>query len=212
MVRLKLLICDDHALFREGLRYVLREMEPGVLLEEAVDAEEALARVGEVRDLDLVLLDLALPGRPGLEALRELRERHPDVPVAIVSAENDPDVVRRALRAGACGFIPKSSTGSVLRQALQLILAGEVYVPPAILEAPEPRRAVSARELTDRQREVLALVARGLTNQEIADVLGIAAGTVKNHVAAILERLEISNRTEAAFVLHELRDDSDSDD
>jgi DNA-binding NarL/FixJ family response regulator len=209
---LKLLICDDHALFREGLRYVLQEMEPGAVFEEAVDAEEALARAGKARDLDLVLLDLELPGRPGLEALRELRARHPELPVAIVSAENDPEVVRRVLRAGACGFIPKSSTGSVLRQALQLILAGEVYVPPAILEAPEPRRAASARELTDRQQQVLALVARGLTNQEIAGVLGIAAGTVKNHVAAILERLDISNRTEAAFVLRELQDGSGSED
>jgi DNA-binding NarL/FixJ family response regulator len=209
---LKLLICDDHALFREGLRYVLQEMEPGAVFEEAVDAEQALARAGAVRDLDLVLLDLELPGRPGLEALSELRARHPEVPVAIVSAENDPEVVRRALRAGACGFIPKSSTGSVLRQALQLILAGEVYVPPAILEAPAPRRAVDARELTGRQRQVLALVARGLTNQEIAGVLGIAAGTVKNHVAAILERLDISNRTEAAFLLRELQDGSGSED
>ena len=182
---------------------MLQEMEPGAVCEEAVDAEEALARVDTVRDLDLVLLDLEPPGRPGLEALSELRARHPEIPVAIVSAENDPEVVRRALRAGACGFIPKSSTGSVLRQALQLILAGEVYVPPAILEAPEPRRAVGARELTGRQRQVLALVARGLTNQEIGDVLGIGGGTVKSHVAAILRALEVANRTEAVLALVE---------
>lgn len=206
---MKLLICDDHALFREGLRYVVREMDPEASLEEAVNAEEALARVGQARDLDLVLLDLKLPGRPGLEALRELRERYPEVPVAIVSAEQDPAVVRRALEAGACGFIPKSSTGAVLRQALQLIFSGGRYIPPEALAAPEARadrRRAMARELTGRQREVLALMARGLTNREIAGVLKIAEGTVKNHVAAILERLEISNRTEAAFLLREFEE------
>jgi DNA-binding NarL/FixJ family response regulator len=214
---LRLLICDDHALFREGLQYVLRGLAPEAVLEEAGDADGALARVGRTRDLDLVLLDLELPGRSGLDALRELRERYPEVPVAIVSAHANPDVVKRALLAGACGFIPKSSTGSVLRQALELIFSGGIYVPPEILDAPageagaaSERRRDHARQLTDRQRQVLALLARGLTNREIAGQLHIAEGTVKNHVAAILERLEISNRTEAAYVVRELEDDDHS--
>jgi DNA-binding NarL/FixJ family response regulator len=202
----KLLICDDHALFREGLRYVLRELEPEPLLEEASGADELLARVEQARDLDLVLLDLELPDRPGLDALRELRRRFPEVPVAILSAEHDPRVIRRALSGGACGFIPKASSGADLREALLRILAGEVYVPRDALPAPALPDASPLRDLTERQREVLPLMARGLTNREIANVLGIAEGTVKNHVAAILERLEITNRTEAAFLLGE-RDD-----
>jgi DNA-binding NarL/FixJ family response regulator len=202
----KLLICDDHALFREGLRYVLRELEPEPLLEEASEARELLACVERARDLDLVLLDLELPDRSGLDALRELRRRFPEVPVAILSAEHDPRVIERALADGACGFIPKASSGADLREALLRILAGEVYVPHDALLAPALPAASPLRDLTERQREVLPLMARGLTNREIANVLGIAEGTVKNHVAAILERLEIANRTEAAFLLGE-RDD-----
>jgi len=203
---LRLLICDDHALFREGLRFVLRELEPEPLLEEAGGADELLARVERARDLDLVLLDLELPDRSGLDALRELRRRFPEVPVAILSAEHDPRVIERALAGGACGFIPKSTSGAELRGALLRILAGEIYVPYDALPAPALPVASPLRDLTERQREVLPLMARGLTNREIASVLGIAEGTVKNHVAAILERLEIANRTEAAFLLGE-RDD-----
>jgi DNA-binding NarL/FixJ family response regulator len=202
----KLLICDDHALFREGLRYVLGELEPEPLLEEASGAGELLAHVERARDLDLVLLDLELPDRSGLDALRELRRRFPEVPVAILSAEHDPRVIERALAGGACGFIPKASSGADLREALLRILAGEVYVPPDALPVPALPATSPLRDLTERQREVLPLMARGLTNREIANVLGIAEGTVKNHVAAILERLEIANRTEAAFLLGE-RDD-----
>jgi DNA-binding NarL/FixJ family response regulator len=197
----KLLICDDHALFREGLRYVLRELDPEPLLEEASGADELLARVERARDLDLVLLDLELPDRSGLDALRELRRRFPEVPVAILSAEHDSRVIERALAAGACGFIPKASSGADLRAALLRILAGDVYVPDEMLAAPALPAASPLRDLTERQREVLPLLARGLTNREIAHVLGVAEGTVKNHVAAILERLDITNRTEAAFLL-----------
>lgn len=206
---MKLLICDDHALFREGLEYVLAEMEPRPLLDAVANAEDALARVAETRDFNLVLLDLSLPGRSGLDALRELRLRHPDIPVAIVSAEQDPHVIQRALSAGACGFIPKAHSGEELRHALTRILAGDVYVPQEILDQPAVGQGAGdprVHKLTGRQRELLPLLARGLTNREIAGVLGISEATVKNHVAAIFERLEISNRTEAAFLLGELEE------
>jgi DNA-binding NarL/FixJ family response regulator len=216
---LKLLLCDDHALFREGLGFVLREIDPAAELVEAVDADGALAAASTHPDLDLVLLDLALPGRTGLSALRELRALHPELPVAIVSATDDARSVREALAAGAMGFIPKASTGALLRGALQIILAGGVYVPPAALDAAAdaaagraaaPGRRLDLSRLTPRQREVMTLVVRGLTNREIAEVLSVAEGTIKNHVAAILERLEITNRTEAAFVLSHLLDDPEA--
>ena len=209
---LKFLLCEDHPLFREGLRTVLCDLDAEAELLEAEDAETALALLPEHRDLDLVLLDLGLPGRPGLEALRELRSRYPEVPVAIVSASEEPGIVRRALAEGACGFLPKSSPPALLRQAVELILAGGEYVPAAVLDeeaapAPDPaRRKEQLAQLTDRQREVLGLLVRGLSNREIAGVLSIAEGTVKNHVAAILERLDLSNRTEAAYLLRELED------
>lgn len=209
---MKLLVCDDHALFREGLGFVLRQLDAEAEVLEAVDADQAFAQVAAQPELDLVLLDLGLPGVDGLEALRRLRAEHPEVPVAIVSASDRPEVVRAALAAGACGFIPKSSSGALLRSALQVIFAGGVYIPTELLEAQDAgvagrdaaARASAAALLTPRQQDVLRLVARGLTNREIAGVLGLSEGTVKNHVAAILERLEISNRTEAAWVVREL--------
>jgi DNA-binding NarL/FixJ family response regulator len=208
----KLLVCDDHALFREGLGYVLRELDGEARVLEAVDAEAAFELVAAHEDLDLVLLDLGLPGLGGLDALRRLRSLHPGVPVAIVSAHDRADMVRKALDAGACGFIPKSSSGALLRSALQVIFAGGVYIPATLRdgEAHAAAGPAAAAHLTPRQREVLALVGRGLTNREIAGVLGLSEGTVKNHVAAILERLEISNRTEAAYVLRDLGLDEES--
>lgn len=208
-VPMKILLCDDHALFREGLAHVLAGMDENLAVLEAGDLAEALCVIGEHDDLDLVLLDLGLPGSRGLGALRELRERCPTVSVAVVSANEDAGLVRGALAAGASGFVPKSSTGPVLRSALRLILSGGVYVPEQALDAPPSRRAGAAiggdpiAELTPRQREVADLVARGLTNKEICSVLGIAEGTVKAHVAALLETLGVSNRTEAAAVLRE---------
>jgi DNA-binding NarL/FixJ family response regulator len=206
---MKILLCDDHALFREGLAHVLAGVDDDLSVLEAGDLEEALRLIGEHDDLDLVLLDLGLPGARGLGALRELRERCPTVSVAVVSASDDASLVRGALAAGASGFVPKSSTGPVLRSALRLILSGGVYVPEQALAALPSRRSGAAAhgdplaELTPRQREVADLVARGLTNKEICSALGIAEGTVKAHVAALLETLGVSNRTEAAAVLRE---------
>jgi DNA-binding NarL/FixJ family response regulator len=212
---MKILVCDDHALFREGLRHVLRELNRRAELVEAGSADDALRLAATHADLDLVLLDLHLPGTDGRAALRAFRTRHPTLPVVIVSASEEVDDVRAALDGGASGYIPKSASGSVLRGALQLVLAGSVYVPPAVLaaagahvERPAAARRESRRDrasgLTNRQLEVLELMARGLTNKDIARVLAIAQGTVKGHIASILEILDVSNRTEAVTVMHEL--------
>jgi len=185
----KILICDDHALFREGLRGVLGELDAEARLLEAADAAAALALADSHPDLDLVLLDLQMPGMDGWAGLRRFRSRHPTLPVVILSASEDPGDVRAALGDGASGFIPKGSTGSQLVAALRLVLSGGVYVPLAALAAApagspgDGERARLRRErasqLTPRQLEVLALVARGLTNREICGVLDIAEGTVK---------------------------------
>jgi DNA-binding NarL/FixJ family response regulator len=209
-VAMKIVICDDHALFRAGLRLVLRELEGSPELLEASGAEETLRLVEAHPDLDLLLMDLEMPGMNGLEALDTLRARVPAIPVVIVSASERQADVRDALDRGAAGFIPKSSSAPVLLAALRLILSGGVYVPPLVLaatatEPPRPaamdRRGDRVAGLTPRQLEVLELMAAGRTNREICDALGIAEGTVKAHVATVLETLGVANRTEAGAVL-----------
>jgi DNA-binding NarL/FixJ family response regulator len=203
---MKILICDDHALFREGLELVLAKLDPNARLESVADAEAALARVDADPDLDLVLLDMALPGISGLDALSRLRRDHPAVPVVILCASESPADARAALDRGASGFIPKSSRGGVLLGAVRLVLGGGVYVPPLLLDAPPPppRRDPTRHGLTARQLEILRLMARGLTNADIARVLGISGATVKNHLERIYDVLDASNRTEAAMRLREL--------
>jgi DNA-binding NarL/FixJ family response regulator len=206
---LKILICDDHPVFREGLRDALVALSGRVI--EAADCASALREVDADPSIDLVLLDLAMPGADGWTAFRALRSRHPSVPVVIVSASDDPADMRRAIDQGAAGFVPKSASPEILRNALRLVLAGGVYVPAAALGAPPPaeasgapRRRARAAQLTPRQIEVLILMSRGLTNLEIASALGIAEGTVKTHARTIFEVLDVSNRTEAALVMGEL--------
>lgn len=205
---MKILVCDDHAVFRDGLRSVLSELGDSLEVLEADTGEAALACVLEHPDLDLVLLDLEMPGLGGMATLDQLRRDHPATPVAIVSAHQDAGVMRKVIDAGASGFIPKSSKRLVLASALQLILNGGIYVPPEMIAAPEEtqvaRRKRRVGELTERQREVLVLLSKGLTNREIGGVLDIALGTTKTHIAAILEALEVTNRTEASMVLRDL--------
>jgi DNA-binding NarL/FixJ family response regulator len=203
----KILVCDDHPVFREGLRDALADLSAEIV--EAADCAGALRRLEADPDIELVLLDLAMPGADGWTAFKALRSRHPTVPVVIVSASDAPADVRRALDQGASGFVPKSATLEVLRSALRLVLAGGVYVPMAALAAPAAppaaaRRAARVEQLTARQVEVLILLSRGLTNREIAGALGIAEGTVKTHVRTLFEVLDVSNRTEAALVMREL--------
>lgn len=205
---MKFLICDDHALFRDGLRFVARGLAADCELIEASGAEEALELAHSNPDLDLVLMDLQMPGLHGAEGLRRFRTTFPELPIAIVSASESAAEMRAALDGGASGFIPKSLTREAMEAAIRLVLSGGVFVPTAALASPEESRQDRRRERTDRltprQLEVLALMARGLTNREICGVLEIAENTVKTHVKAILEVLEATNRTEAAVLAREL--------
>jgi DNA-binding NarL/FixJ family response regulator len=211
----KILVCDDHALFRDGLARVLVDLDPEAELLEADSAAEALKRVAAHPELDLVLLDLQLPDADGLSVLEQVGERFPVVPVVVVSSSERPEDVRSALDKGALGFIPKSTRGEVLLGALKLVLSGGVYVPPLMMEAvsqaepshtPRERasRSDGAAALTDRQLEVLRLVGRGLTNREIGEVLGIGAATVKTHTLAIYAALDVTNRAEAVMAMRDL--------
>ncbi len=216
---LNILCCDDHDLFRDGLRAVLEGLSSEHRLIDARSAEEARSVLRAHPEVDLVLLDLGLPDADGLDFLNELREHHATVAVAVVSGRETPDAAQAALSRGAVGFIPKSSDRALLSRALDLIFAGGRYAPPELLaavpapSAAQPSAVVSSDgapaagtdgwALSERQRQVLELLAKGLTNPEIGDVLGIRLGTVKVHVARIFEVLDVSNRAEAVRVFTE---------
>ncbi|MEW6120297.1 MAG: response regulator transcription factor [Pseudomonadota bacterium] len=195
---MKALLVDDHSLFREGLAHVLAGFDPDMALLQAADCTRALELATEHPDLDLVLLDLNLPGMNGFEALQLLCERFPALPVVILSASTRRADMQRALDLGAMGFVPKDATSRQMIQSLRMVLAGSVVVPAALVRQ-EPAANDWRADLTERQREVLALLARGLANKEIARALDLAEATVKMHVTAIMKLLNVSNRTQAVL-------------
>ena len=197
---MKNLSCEDHDLMRDGLQPVLAALPGSPSLLEASTAAEALEILEREGDVALVILDLGLPDIDGLDLLSDLRARYPATGVAVFSGSTRASDVRAAIDRGAQGYIPKSSSRDELLAALEQVLAGEVFVPPALLAAAD---AIASTHLTPRQREVADLLVRGLTNREIGDVLGIRMGTVKNYVEAILGALDVSNRTEAVLALVE---------
>lgn len=206
---MKILVVDDHALIREALRGVLRELKPEAGVIDASSCREALqlaqANAGE---LGLVLLDLGLPDGDGFDTLGELRDVYPAVAIVVLSASKDRDSVTRALDLGALGFIPKSASRVVMMSALQLVFAGGIYVPPEILQRPEKTpvdapvsapMSPSELGLTERQIDVLALMMQGMSNKAVCRELNLAEATVKNHITAILRALKVANRTEAVI-------------
>ena len=206
----RLLVADDHPLFREAMVAVIARGLSGSETLEAASLSAALSLVAEHDDLDLALLDLGLPDAEGLSGLAQLRQAAPWLPVVIVSAEQHKQTILEALNLGAVGYIPKSTPRDALLTALQQILAGQVYLPPDIMRAtsqPLPvRRPPSAAELaslTDKQREVLAHMVKGESNKMIAYRLDIAETTVKTHVSAILRKLRVSSRVQAILLASE---------
>ncbi len=203
---MKILVVDDHPLIQEALRHVLSALDPTLEFVEAQDASEAHAALSREPDTDLILLDLALPGCDGFELLAELRREWPGMPVLVLSATHDRDTVERALDLGAMGFIPKTANTRVLLEALQLVLAGGVYVPneQARSASVRPRMSVTRPEqlgLTLRQADVLKLLVQGKPNKLICRDLKLSEGTVKVHVSAILRALNVRNRTQVVIEL-----------
>lgn len=206
---MKILVADDHPLIREAFRHLLADLAPDVTVFEAGDCETTRRLAAEYPDLDLVLLDLRLPGPGGLVTLDALRRDYPALPVVVVSAVEDPGAVRNVLTRGAMGFIPKSSTNEVMLNALRLVLSGGRYLPADLLSADgsSPATGPSTAEelhLTDRQREVLALMVQGKSNKHICRELGLAEATVKIHVTAILRALKVTSRAQAIVAINHL--------
>lgn len=205
---MKVLIADDHALFRDGLCLQLRQMDEDAEILEAGGFDEAIRVAGEQDALDLILLDLGMPGMAWRQALALLRKRFAEVPIVVVSASEDRRDILEALEIGATGYIPKSSSGKVMLGALKLVFSGGVYLPPALLgksvaeppfsEGPAGGGGDGAgKTLTPRQRQVLSLLATGQSNKEIARALNLGEGTIKVHVTGIMKALNVRNRTQA---------------
>lgn len=192
---MKILIADDHTLFREGMRHVLVRLADDVRIVEAGDCAQALKAVEDNGDIALVLLDLHMPGRDGFAALDTLSRTYPALPIVVLSGSESHAEMRRALDNGAMGFIPKSATAQVMLSALRLVLSGGVYVPPALVQS-DP--GAGAPALTPRQIDVLMRVIEGKPNKIIASELALTEATVKAHISAVFKALAVTNRTQAA--------------
>jgi len=206
----EILIADDHPLFRDALKRALAQAVPDALLFDA-DSVAALQVLVEAHaDAELLLLDLHMPGATGFSTLAYLRGQHPGLPVVVVSAQEDPGVIRRALAHGASGYIPKSASVDTIVTAVRRILDGEVWLPPHLsgsaraLDADEASVASRIAELTPQQFRVLGMIASGLLNKQIAFELNVSEATIKAHMTAIMRKLHVSNRTQVALVANHL--------
>lgn len=198
---MKILLVDDHALFRAGLRLLLTTVDPDIAVFEAGTLAEATALSVSHADLRLCLLDLALAEGHGIHGLSQLRVAAPDIVIVVVSANEDVGIIHACLDAGAMSYIPKSAPPAILMEALREVLAGRIYLPAHVgLDLP---RDPSARPvLTSRQRDVLRGLCQGLPNKSIANRLGLSEFTVREHIATIFRILGVRNRTEAVIRSH----------
>ena len=203
---MRLLVVDDHSLIREAVRHVVQALADTVTVLTASDCDEGFAIAERENELEVLLLDFNLRGLSGVPAITAWRQRHPALPVVVLSSADDRATVLAAIGAGAAGFIPKASSNEVMVSALRLVLAGGRYLPAEVLARDDgaPARTAEATSveglgLSPRQLEVLTLIARGMPNKIICDELGLAERTVKAHVTEVLRALGVSSRTQAAL-------------
>ncbi|MEH6541149.1 response regulator transcription factor [Halopseudomonas sp.] len=205
-----ILIADDHPLFRSALRQALRDgLGETVSLSEVGSISELQQRLAERADWDLVLLDLNMPGAYGFSGLAQMRGQYPQIPVILISAQEEPTIARRARDFGASGFIPKSASLEAIQAAVQSVLDGSVCWPLGIDNPPgmsDEQQQISERvaSLTPQQFRVLTMVCDGLLNKQIAYELDVSEATVKAHVTAIFRKLNVRTRTQAALVLQQM--------
>lgn len=200
----RIVIADDHPLFRGALRQALVGLAPALAIDEAGSLEDVSAILDKNTDIDLVLLDLSMPGVKGFSGLIYLRAQHPEVPLIVVSANEDHAVMRRCVEFGASGFIPKSVAAEQMRAAIRTVLDGGVWTPAdLVLGQPADRETADlvARlsSLTPQQVRVLTMLSEGLLNKQIAYELSVSEATVKAHVSAILQKLGVESRTQAVI-------------
>ncbi len=204
---MKIIICDDQAIVRDGLAMLLNLEKDIEVVGQAQDGAEAVEQTG-VRQPDLVLMDLKMPGMNGIEATRQIRARYPAIKVLVLTTYDDDEWVFDAIRAGAAGYLLKDTPREAVIQAVRGTVAGKAFVDPAVAgkllgqvagQQTQPATLITDK-LTEREVDVLRLLARGFTNADIAARLHLSEGTVRNHVSAILAKLEVSDRTQAAVI------------
>jgi DNA-binding NarL/FixJ family response regulator len=197
------LIIDDHPLFRAGFATTLERLPAPVEMLGCESCEDALEIISTHPEISLILLDLTLAGMDGIKGLSLLREALPATPVVVVSASEDLDKIHLCIEQGAKGYIPKSADSAIILSAINLVMAGSVYLPPTIVHQrgfnEETVDQADAGTLTPREKEVLLCLSQGMSNKRIAELLEMAENTVRVHVASILKRLNVHNRTEAGY-------------
>ncbi|MCT7378593.1 response regulator transcription factor [Chelativorans salis] len=208
----RFVVADDHPLFRGALQQALAGFGADCAILEAGDFDSVKELIAEDAEIDLVLLDLAMPGASGLSGLIALRGFSPAMPIVVVSAYDDPQTIRRALELGASGFISKSARMEEMRRAVQTVLDGGIYTPEEIELGEEGDPEISdlirrLHTLTPQQTRVLAMLAEGLLNKQIAYELSVSEATIKAHVSAILQKLGVDSRTQAVILLSRIGTD-----
>jgi DNA-binding NarL/FixJ family response regulator len=206
----RVIVADDHPLFRSAIKEALESEHGEIEFLEASSFESLQSLVEANPEVDLVLLDLHMPGISGFAGLVYLCKRYPSIPVVMISANEDPVVIRRALDHGAAGFIPKSASIESMTEAINAVLMGEIWAPRSIQSnlpggnVSELQLAERLTELTPQQFKVLMMMSQGLLNKQIAYDLGVSEATIKAHVTAIMNKLGVSNRTQAVLAAQRL--------
>lgn len=218
---MRVLVADDHSVFRTGLKHLLAALADDVAVIEAENFHQAIDALNGGQDIDLILIDLLMPGMEPFEGLQSISDRCANIPIVVVSAVQNRRDTLRAIDLGAMGYIPKTASGDEFLRLLRLVLDGEIVLPRMLMgrrETSSPQISAPARPvfrsdqlevLTKRQREVLALLAQGKPNIEIARDLGVSEKTVRFYISAILKSLKVSNRTQAALLAAGVIDGAD---
>jgi DNA-binding NarL/FixJ family response regulator len=204
-----IIVADDHPLVRGALKQALLAGMPGAEIREVGDLQSLSHELARGEPVDLVLLDLAMPGVSGFSGLLYLRSQHPEIPVVVVSATEEQSVMRRCVEVGAAGFIPKSAEVDTMREAIKVVLAGEIWTPDTLETGTPPDAAVAdmmrrLSSLTPQQLRVLMMLSQGLLNKQIAYELKVSEATVKAHVSAILQKLGVDSRTQAVIAVSKI--------
>jgi DNA-binding NarL/FixJ family response regulator len=219
----RILVADDHPLFRDAIKSAISapigDDSEAPRVNEAEDFGSAMKALADNPDTDLVLLDLSMPGSSGLSALVSVRAAFPAVPVVVISGTDDPSTVRRSIELGASGFISKSARTDAIRKGVSDVLSGEISLPDGMDLGSEHDPEIGGlieriRTLTPQQARVLGMLGEGLLNKQIAYELGVSEATIKAHVSAVLQKLNVDSRTQAVIMLSKigadmLREDSD---
>jgi DNA-binding NarL/FixJ family response regulator len=205
------IVADDHPLFRDALIHAIGNCVDDAEIVEADSLDSLHAVVEANPDADLLFLDLNMPGVSGFSALAYIRSNHESLPTVIISAMDDPAVIRRSIQHGASGFIPKSSAITTLEDGIKAVLDGEVWIPQGVdleddrLDTEEARISAALGTLTPHQFRVLMMLGEGLLNKQIAYQLSVSEATIKAHVTAVLRKMNVNNRTQAVLAVQQLR-------